>query len=63
MAQLERGQRLGRVGQISGASGTQIGLKSLQESIGKGRCLEKRILFSQVLQELGYTLRKPGFGH
>jgi len=35
----------------------------MQESIGTGRVPGKRILFSQVLQEFGYTLRKPGFGH
>ena len=61
MAQLERGQRLGCIGRIqSRPSGTQIGLKSMQESIGKGCFPGKIIFFSQVLQELGYTLRKLG---
>jgi len=42
----------------------QIGLKIMQESIGKSRYPRKRIFFSQVLQEdYGYTLRKLSFCH
>ena len=43
--------------------GTQIWLKIMQESTDKGRYPGKRIYFSQMLQEFGYTLRKLGFGH
>ena len=66
MAQLERGQSIGHIGQIqSRPTGTQIGLKSMQEAnlVENGRYPGKRILLSQVLQEFRYTLRKLGFGH
>jgi len=38
----------------------QIGFMIMQELIGKDRYPRKRI-FSQVLQDFGYTLRKLGF--